>query len=149
MTYLSNNLSHKKYLSQLKIPKLFTILTYVQKKPRKSYLSTNLDLSLHYFWLNFKPPATMHKFLLTDLSPFQHKCPIDVCLDVLGKERHLKIYIYDDSELLERYRFNSNKILYITDLSRKDLCPLTGMSQSIDAVTKVLLTLWYFVHHRL
>ena len=34
--------------------------------------------------------------------------------------------IYDDSELLERYRFNRNKILYITDLLHNDLCPLTG-----------------------
>ena len=65
------------------------------------------------------------------------------------RKKELKIYIYDDSELLERYRFNRNKILYITDLLHKDLCPLTGMSQSIDAVTKVLLTLRYFVHHRL
>ena len=57
--------------------------------------------------------------------------------------------IYDDSELLEQYRFNRNKILYITDLLYKNLCHLTGMSQSIDAVTKALLTLPYFVHHRL
>ena len=59
-------------------------------------------------------------------------------------ERKILFDIYDDSELLEeRYRFNRNKILYITDLLHKDLCPLT------DAVTKVLLTLRYFVHHRL
>ena len=65
-------------------------------------------------------------------------------------ERKILFDIYDDSELLEeRYRFNRNKILYITDLLHKDLCPLTGMSQSTDAVTKVLLTLRYFVHHRL
>ena len=31
----------------------------------------------------------------------------------------------------------------------KDLCPLTGMSQSIDAVTNVPLILRYFVHHQL
>ena len=57
--------------------------------------------------------------------------------------------IYDDTDLLERYRFNRNKILYITDLLHKDVCPLTGMSQSIDAVTKVLMKLRYFIHHRL
>ena len=56
--------------------------------------------------------------------------------------------MYDDSELLERYRFNRTKILYIIDLLHRDLCPLTGMSQSIDVVTKVLLTPRYFVHHR-
>ena len=64
--------------------------------------------------------------------------------------REINIFdIYDDvdSELLGRYRFNRNKI-YITDLLYKDLCPLTGMSQSIDAVTKVLLTLRYFTHHQ-
>ena len=62
------------------------------------------------------------------------------------RERKKCFDIYDDSELLEWYRFNRNKILYITDLLHKYLCPLTGMSQ---AVTKVLLTLQYFVHHRL
>ena len=40
-------------------------------------------------------------------------------------------------------------MLYITDLLHKDLCPLTGMSQSIDTVTKMLLTLQYFVYHQL
>ena len=65
------------------------------------------------------------------------------------RERKKCFDIYDDSELLEWYRFNRNEILYITDLLHKDLCPLTGMSQSIDAITKVLLTLQYFVHHRL
>ena len=43
---------------------------------------------------------------------------------------------------MEWYRFNKNKISYITDLLHRDLGPLT------DAVTKVLLTLRYFVHHR-
>ena len=60
------------------------------------------------------------------------------------RERKKCFDIYDDSELLEWYRFNGNKILYISDLLHKYLCPLTGMSQ---AVTKVLLTLRYFVHH--
>ena len=71
------------------------------------------------------------------------------CLSRCFRERKKCCYIYDDSELLERYRFNRNNILYIIDLLHKDLCPLTGVSQSIDAVTKVLLTLRYFVHHRL
>ena len=70
------------------------------------------------------------------------------------RERMLVCFVgffdsYDDNEFLERYRFNTNKILYITDLLHKDLCPLNGMSQSIDAVTKELLALRYFVHHRL
>ena len=56
--------------------------------------------------------------------------------------------IYDDSELLKLFRFNRNT-LYITDLLHKDLYPLTGRSQSIDVLTKVLLTLRYFIHHRL
>ena len=81
--------------------------------------------------------------------PFQHKWPLGICLDVLGKERNVLIFMtIVTSELLEWYRFNRNKI-YITDLLLKDLCPLTGMSQSIDAVTKVLLTLQYLVHYRL
>ena len=65
------------------------------------------------------------------------------------RERKNCFDIYDDSELLECYRFNRNKMLFITDLLHKDLCVLTGRSQSIDVVTKVLLTLRYFVHHRL
>ena len=59
--------------------------------------------------------------------------------------REIKKHFY----IYERYRFNRNTIVYITDLLHKDLCPLTGGSQSIDAVTKVLLTLRYFVHYRL
>ena len=66
------------------------------------------------------------------------------------RERKIVFDIYEIViELLELYKFNRNKILYITDLLHKDLYPLTGVSQSIDAVTKVLLTLQYFVHHRL
>ena len=71
------------------------------------------------------------------------------CLPRCFRERKICFHTYDISELLEWYRFNRNKILYITDPLHKDLCLLTGMSQSIDAVTKVLLTLQYFVHHRL
>ena len=66
-----------------------------------------------------------------------------VCLPRCFTERKKCFDIYYDSELLKWYRFNRNKILYITDLLHKDLCPLTGMGQSIDAVTKVLLTLQY------
>ena len=91
--------------------------------------------------LKYKPPATRLKFRLTDLSPFQHKWLLGVCPVV--RERKKCFYIYDNvgSERLERYRFNRNKILYITDLLQKDLCSLNCMRQSIDAVTKVLLTL--------
>ena len=49
--------------------------------------------------------------------------------------------MYDDSELLERYIYNRNTIVCITDIFHKDLCPLTGRSQSIDAIAKVVLTL--------
>ena len=42
--------------------------------------------------LTFKSPATRLKFILTDLSPFQHKWPLVVCLDVLGKE--IKVLIF-------------------------------------------------------
>ena len=82
------------------------------------------------FYLTFKPPATRLKLLLTDLSHFQHKCPLGVFLYVLGKDFFFLFlfYIYDDSELLERYRFNRSEILYITDLLHEDLCPLTGRS---------------------
>ena len=59
------------------------------------------------------------------------------------RERKTCFDIYDDSEHLEWYRVNRYEIVYITDLLHKDLCPL------IDAVTKVLLTLRYFGHHRL
>ena len=34
--------------------------------------------------------------------------------------------MYDDSELLKRYRFIRNEILYITDLLHKDVCPLSS-----------------------
>ena len=83
VTYLSNNLSHKKDLSQLKI--LFLLQFWVQKKNvSHTYQPT-------YFDLTFKPPATKLKFLLTDLRPFQYKWPLGVCLDVLRRER---IFLY-------------------------------------------------------
>ena len=50
------------------------------------------------------------------------------------RERKKNIDIYDNDELLERYRFNMNKIVYITDLLHKESCPLTGRSQSIDTL---------------
>ena len=49
------------------------------------------------------------------------------------RERKKCFDIYDDSELLEWYR---NKILYITDLLHKDLCPLTGMSNPLMPLPK-------------
>ena len=57
------------------------------------------------------------------------------------RERKVFLNIYDDSELLKWYRLNTNrnKILYITDFLHKDLCPLTGMSQSIDAIDTTIL----------
>ena len=74
----------------------------------------------------FKPPATRIEFLLTDLSPFQQMAT--GCLPRCFRKRKKCFDIYDDSELLERYRFNRNKILYITDLLHKDLCPLGASS---------------------
>ena len=50
------------------------------------------------------------------------------------RERKNNIDIYDDDELLERYRFNVNKIVYITGLFHKDLCPLTRRSQFNDTL---------------
>ncbi|XP_041347098.1 putative nuclease HARBI1 isoform X1 [Gigantopelta aegis] len=58
-------------------------------------------------------------------------------------ERKPVLNLYNDFELVERYRFDRNSIEYITDLLAKDICPLTHRSQSVDAVTKVLVTLRY------
>ena len=43
------------------------------------------------------------------------------------RERKKCFDIYDDSERLERYRFNRNKIFYITHILYKNVCPLIGI----------------------
>ena len=47
------------------------------------------------------------------------------------RERKKCFDIDDDSELLERYRFNRKKIVYITDILHTDLCPLTHIASPL------------------
>ena len=62
------------------------------------------------FDLTFKPPATR---LVTDLSLMQHKMAAGRVLRCFRERK--KIDIDDDGDILERYRFNRNTVLYITD----------------------------------
>ncbi|XP_046577279.1 putative nuclease HARBI1 [Haliotis rubra] len=58
-------------------------------------------------------------------------------------ERREVLHTLDDNELLQRYRFDRNSIVYICDLLEHDLSPVTHRSCAVSCVTKVLVTLRY------
>ncbi|XP_046345474.2 putative nuclease HARBI1 isoform X1 [Haliotis rufescens] len=58
-------------------------------------------------------------------------------------ERRDILHSLDDNELIQRYRFDRNSIVYICDILEQELSPITQRSCAVSCVTKVLVTLRY------
>ena len=72
---------------------------------------------------------------------------------IQGRIRRRRVYserkdilnIYNDAELVKRYRLDRAAILLMTDFVRDPITPPTGRSQAIPAELKVITTLRYLV----
>ncbi|XP_071091249.1 putative nuclease HARBI1 [Haliotis cracherodii] len=58
-------------------------------------------------------------------------------------ERRDILYSLDDNELIQRYRFDRYSIVYICDILKQELSPITQRSCAVSCVIKVLVTLRY------
>ncbi len=57
------------------------------------------------------------------------------------QERKNVLELYDDRELIKRYRFDHQGILFVTDLVRNSLTPQTLRNNALTAELKVIMTL--------